>query len=317
MQHRIPILALGADGPRMAQAVSSCVHCGFCLPACPTYRVLGEEMDSPRGRIVLMKEALEGTLDVAEAAVHLDRCLGCLACETACPSGVRYRDLIEPFRATVVERRPWWQRARLAAMLRVMESPRLFRAGAQAAILARAVAPLLPRSLDAPLALLPSRLASPEALPATTPPTGARRGRVALMTGCVQAVLRPSITGAAVRVLAASGVEVVVPANQGCCGALAKHAGARSHGERLAAAHHASFPEDVDAILTTAAGCGSSMKDHATRAVPVLDVEDASEGKQTDKGQEEKFRRCSTTYTTEQLEPESPKILKNARPDFG
>ena len=98
----------------MATAVSSCVHCGFCLPACPTYKVLGEEMDSPRGRIVLMKEVLEGALPLAEAAVHLDRCLGCLACETACPSGVRYRDLITPMRARLAASRSRWSRARLA-----------------------------------------------------------------------------------------------------------------------------------------------------------------------------------------------------------
>ncbi len=105
MQHHIPIDAADPHMGRMAHAVSSCVHCGFCLPACPTYRVLGEEMDSPRGRIVLMKEVLEGGLTLADAAPHLDRCLGCLACETACPSGVPYRDLIEPFRARLVAAR--------------------------------------------------------------------------------------------------------------------------------------------------------------------------------------------------------------------
>ena len=105
MQHQIPLATLDDAGRRMAHAVSTCVHCGFCLPACPTYRVLGEEMDSPRGRIVLMREVLEGGLSLEDASPHLDRCLGCLACETACPSGVRYRDLIEPFRARLVERR--------------------------------------------------------------------------------------------------------------------------------------------------------------------------------------------------------------------
>src|SRR5512134_3928962 len=105
MQHQIPVEALGPQAEAMAHAIASCVHCGFCLPACPTYKVLGEEMDSPRGRIVLMKEVLEGGLALDEAAPHLDRCLGCLACETACPSGVRYRDLIEPMRERLVARR--------------------------------------------------------------------------------------------------------------------------------------------------------------------------------------------------------------------
>src|SRR5688572_31815384 len=110
VQHHIPLDNLGPHGAGMARAVTTCVHCGFCLPACPTYAVLGEEMDSPRGRIVLMKEALEGALPLADAAVHLDRCLGCLACETACPSGVRYRDLIEPVRERLAAARPAWRR---------------------------------------------------------------------------------------------------------------------------------------------------------------------------------------------------------------
>lgn len=272
MQHHIPVPALGAAGPKMAQAVSSCVHCGFCLPACPTYRVLGEEMDSPRGRIVLMKEVLEGGLRLDEAAPHLDRCLGCLACETACPSGVHYRDLIEPFRARLVAARPAAARWRLQALLRVMESPALFRVAARAGAAARSLAALAPAPIATMLALLPERLPAPYDAPALTPARGPRRGRVALMTGCVQSVLRPGITEAAIAVLAANGVEVVVPPGQGCCGALAGHVGDHARGLALGATHRAHFPAEVDAVLATAAGCGSAMKDQHVDGPPVLDV---------------------------------------------
>ncbi len=272
MQHRIPLDDPGSAAHRMAQAVSSCVHCGFCLPACPTYRVLGEEMDSPRGRIVLMKEVLEGGLALDEAAPHLDRCLGCLACETACPSGVRYRDLIEPFRARLVDQRSPWARLRLQGLLRVMESPTLFRAAARAGVAARPFSALAPAGAATMLGLLPAALPPRSTVPALTPARGPRRGRVALMTGCVQSVLRPGITEAAVRVLAAQGVEVAVPPDQGCCGALACHVGDLTRGLALADAHRAHFPPDVDAVLATAAGCGSAMKDHHRGGPPVLDV---------------------------------------------
>lgn len=271
MHHQIP----ASSEPRraaMAQAVSSCVHCGFCLPACPTYQVLGEEMDSPRGRIVLMKEVLEGSLPLDDAAVHLDRCLGCLACETACPSGVRYRDLIEPMRETLVARRSWHERLQLRGLLRVMASPALFRAAAVLGAGAKALAPVLPARLGMMASLLPDALPPPSAPPALTSARGARRGRVALMTGCVQSVLRPAITEAAIRVLAGNGVEVVVPPDQGCCGALALHSGDHAGGEALAAAHVTRFPVDVDAVVVTAAGCGSSMQATHAGGAPVLDL---------------------------------------------
>lgn len=256
----------------MAAAVSSCVHCGFCLPACPTYKVLGEEMDSPRGRIVLMKEVLEGNLELDDAAIHLDRCLGCLACETACPSGVRYRDLIEPMREALLGRRSTLERLRLGGLLKVMASPALFRVAALAGTAVRPLMPVLPAALGAMLDLLPPSLPAPTASPRHTPARGKRRGRVALMTGCVQSVLAPNITEAAIAVLAESGVEVLVPPDQGCCGALALHAGDHTRGTALSAAHHARFPADVDAVLATAAGCGSSMKATHTGAAPVVDV---------------------------------------------
>jgi glycolate oxidase iron-sulfur subunit len=271
MHHQIPD---DADPRRagMAAAVSSCVHCGFCLPACPTYKVLGEEMDAPRGRIVLMKEVLEGGLALDDAAPHLDRCLGCLACETACPSGVRYRDLIEPMRERLVARRSAWVRLQLAALLRVMASPTGFRVAASLGTGMKALASALPGTARTMMALLPDRLPAPSSPAAVTPASGTRRGRVALMTGCVQRVLRPGITAAAVRLLTAHGIEVVVPKAQGCCGALALHAGDHAFGQALARAHQAAFPRDVDAVLATAAGCGSSMKATHSGGVPVLDV---------------------------------------------
>lgn len=272
MQHAIPSRPADDRHTAMAAAVSACVHCGFCLPACPTYRVLGEEMDAPRGRIVLMKEVLEGSLPLADAAPHLDRCLGCLACESACPSGVRYRDLIEPLRGPLDAGRAPAARAARRWLIRVMTSPTRFRlAAALGAGMAHARG-LLPASMAAMLALLPERLPAARTFAPVTPAAGRRRGRVALMTGCVQHVLRPSITAAAVRVLAANGIEVVVPSDQGCCGALAHHAGVDDVGQAQARAHAPRFPRDVDAIVATAGGCGSSMKATHTGGAPVRDL---------------------------------------------
>ena len=272
MQHAIPARPSDPRHTAMTAAVSACVHCGFCLPACPTYRVLGEEMDAPRGRIVLMKEVLEGALPLAGAAPHLDRCLGCLACETACPSGVRYRDLIEPMRARLDEARPAPARMWRRWLVGVMTSPTRFRlAAALGAGMAQARG-LLPASMGAMLGLLPARLPAAQTFARVTPARGRRRGRVTLMTGCVQHVLRPSITETAIRVLAANGIDVVVPGDQGCCGALAHHAGVDELGHAQATAHAARFPADVDAIVATAAGCGSSMKTTHVTGAPVRDL---------------------------------------------
>ena len=256
----------------MARAVTTCVHCGFCLAACPTYKVMGEEMDSPRGRIVLMKQALEGELTLEDARPYVDRCLGCLACETACPSGVRYRELVVPFRARLeANARPAHERLVRQLLLSVLESPGRFRAAHHAARLARLAAPLLSARLRGMLDLLPAGLPAGNPLPAHVPATGPRRARVALLTGCVQRVLRPSINDATLRVLAANGVEVLVPSDQGCCGALALHSGFESRALALADHNARFFPSDVDAIVTNSAGCGSAMKEHDYPA-PVRDV---------------------------------------------
>jgi glycolate oxidase iron-sulfur subunit len=256
----------------MARAVTTCVHCGFCLATCPTYRVLGEEMDSPRGRIVLMKQALEGELDTRQVLPFVDRCLGCLACETACPSGVRYRELVVPFRAIAESAsRRRGERLRRRLLLSVLESPARFRLALASGRLAQVLRPLLPPSFQSMLALLPTTTPAPHPMPSMIPAVGPRRARVAMLAGCVQRVLRPAINAAAARVLSANGVEVVVPAAQACCGALARHVGYEAHANGLAARNAAAFPVDVDAIVTTAAGCGSAMKEDSYRS-PVADV---------------------------------------------
>jgi len=263
MQHHIPVASLGPDGAAMARAVEACVHCGFCLPACPTYRVLGEEMDSPRGRIVLMKQALEGELALSDVLPFVDKCLGCLACVTACPSGVRYGELVTPFRARAEEHaRGATHRVRRAALLTLLESRSLFRLAIGAGRLARRVRFVLPASLRTMLDLLPAGVASPRPLPALTPAAGRRRARVALLAGCVQHVLSPGINEAAIRVLSRSGMEVIVPPGLGCCGALALHTGRAGRARRRAERLMAGFPTDVDAVVTTAAGCGSAMKEY-------------------------------------------------------
>jgi glycolate oxidase iron-sulfur subunit len=248
----------------MAKAVATCVHCGFCLPACPTYRTLGEEMDSPRGRIFLMKSALEGAISVEEAMPYVDRCLGCLACVPACPSGVAYGDLLTPFRAHAEARvhRPFVARLRRELMMATLPYPARFRAAARIGRLARHAQVLVPRALRPMLGLIPSKLPAKRPLPRAYPATDRRRARVALLAGCAQQVLAPNIAWAALRVLARCGVEVVVPPEQGCCGALAMHVGDANRARRLARANLRAFPPDVDAIVTTAAGCGSGMHDY-------------------------------------------------------
>lgn len=263
MLHDIPTDRFGPLGKPMADAVSACVHCGFCLAACPTYGSLGQEMDSPRGRIVLMKEVLEGKASFADAQPHVDRCLGCLACEPACPSGVPYRDLISPFRAVSAPqaRRGAWERLRRFLAARTLPFPARFRLAARlgGTRLARRLAP---RSLRPMLDLIPAALPPRQKWPETNPASGPRRARVALLVGCAQQVLEPDITTATIAVLTREGVEVVVPHDQGCCGGLAWHTGDLAAARGFARRNIAAFPVDVDAIVTTAAGCGSAMHEY-------------------------------------------------------
>jgi glycolate oxidase iron-sulfur subunit len=246
----------------MTSAIESCVHCGLCLPACPTYVTLGEEMDSPRGRIILIKETLEGTLDLEQALPSIDNCLGCEACVTACPSGVGYGDLLTAFRAFAEPRR---SRSRLdslrgALVRQVVPYPRRFRTATRVGTLARRLAKPLPAALEPLWQLLPARLPRSRPLPPVQPALGRRRGRVALLAGCAQQVLEPGINWATLRVLARNGIETTVPSGQACCGALALHTGAEGQAMSLARRILTAFPKDVDAVVVNAAGCGSGMR---------------------------------------------------------
>jgi len=248
----------------MVGAIEACVHCGFCLPACPTYRELGEEMDSPRGRIVLMKSALEGSLAVEETPPFIDRCLGCVGCVTACPSGVKYGELVSSYRAYAEGKRsrPLMANVRRALIQQTLPHPGRFRV---AAVLGRAARPLqglMPDTLRPMLGLLPDTLPASRPLPATYPAQGTCRARVALLAGCVQQALDPEINRATLRVLARNGVEVVIPAGQECCGALDMHIGATGRAQAFARRNLAAFPRDVDAVLTNAAGCGSGVHEY-------------------------------------------------------
>jgi glycolate oxidase iron-sulfur subunit len=265
MLHAIKPDEHGALGEPMAKAVQTCVHCGFCLAACPTYQELGQEMDSPRGRIVLMKQVLEGTLPLEEAQPHMDRCLGCLACEPACPSGVPYRDLISPFRARFDAEAPRTtaQRFRRWVAGMTIPYPARFRVALRGAAVGRALGPLVPPILRPMLELAPAAVPAAVALPEVSPARGERRARVALLAGCAQQVLEPDINVATIDVLTRNGVEVLVPRAQGCCGGLAWHTGDLTAAQAAARRNLDAFPAEVDAIITNAAGCGSAMHEYA------------------------------------------------------
>ncbi len=248
----------------MAEAIEKCVHCGFCLAACPTYSLLGEEMDSPRGRIYLMKNVLEERLAAEDAQPFIDRCLGCMACVPACPSGVAYGDLLVAYRAL---QEPVRQRSPLDALARklvceTLPYPGRFRLAASAGKIGRALLPALPPAFAAMLSLLPATLPPARPLPPLLPARGERREVVALLLGCVQQALAPEINYAAAHVLAANGVEVHIPPRQGCCGSILLHVGEEKGAQAIARRNFDAIPEGVDAIITTAAGCGSGMKDY-------------------------------------------------------
>ncbi|WP_420597255.1 glycolate oxidase subunit GlcF [Deinococcus sp.] len=265
MNHDIPVAEIGPQGEIMAHAIDACVHCGFCLPACPTYALLGDEMDSPRGRIFLMKEVLEGELPLVDAAPHLDRCLGCMGCVTACPSGVPYGELITSFRgwSEPQRQRTAFDKAKRVAILKALPAPKLFSVAARIGQYAKPLAPLLPNALKSPLDLLPEHVPAMLDLPRFTPAQGTKRARVAFLVGCAQQALAPNFNAATLRVLSRNGVEVVIPEGQGCCGAAALHTGARDEALRLARANLQAFnPADYDAILSNAAGCGAGLREY-------------------------------------------------------
>ncbi len=264
MLHKIRPDDHGPLGKEMAEAVSTCVHCGFCLAACPTYQELGQEADSPRGRIVLMKEVLEGTLPAETALPHIDPCLGCLACEPACPSGVPYRNLISPFRALTSQnrKRTLAERFRRTIAQLTLPYPNRFRLAALSGKLAKPLAGMMPKSLRVMLDLLPGNLPAKQTWDESYPAKSNSRARVALLTGCAQSVLDPDINTATIDVLTRNGVDVVVPKSQTCCGALSWHVGNIKQARRFAEANLDAFPTDVDAIVTNAAGCGSGMHEY-------------------------------------------------------
>ena len=261
------------DAPGTLTAIRSCVHCGICLPQCPTYRVLGEEMDSPRGRVYLMRAVAEKRLDVTDGfRRHLDLCLGCRACETACPAGVPFGALLETARAEIERRgRPWRERALASLLLALFPHPRRVRALLAAGRLYRrsGVSTLIRRAgimrafprLDALERLLPEAASTAE-LPELIPARGRGRGRVALLTGCVQRHVYGDVNRDTARLLSLAGWDVVVPRGQGCCGALELHAGRVDALRRRATDLASVFPADVDWVVTNAAGCGSAMREY-------------------------------------------------------
>src|SRR5262249_35308954 len=216
------------DVAESEKILRTCVHCGFCTATCPTYVLLGDELDSPRGRIYLIKDMLENSKPAtAKVVKHIDRCLSCLACMTTCPSGVHYMHLVDHARRHIEEtyRRPSAQRLLRGLLATVLPRPRLFRLALVAARIGRPLAPLLPARLRAMLSLTPRAIPAPSPVdrPQVFPAAGTRRKRVALLTGCVQTVIAPEINEATIRLLTRHGVEVVVAAGVGCCGALVHH----------------------------------------------------------------------------------------------
>ena len=278
----MPAPADGLEGafdehhPPDAALVGDCVHCGFCLPTCPTYVLWGEEMDSPRGRIYLMKQGLEGEPMTDSMVSHWDACLGCMSCVTACPSGVQYDKLIEQTRAQVERRHerspqdralralifavfPHPRRLRLLrGPLRVLQRTGLDRAMRRTGLLER-MAPQL-----AAMESLAPELGKPQPLPPHIAAAGTRRAVVGLLTGCVQGAFFPGVNAATARVLQAEGCDVVTPTGQGCCGALSVHNGREAEAQRYARALIDRFEDTgVEWVVVNAAGCGSTMKEYA------------------------------------------------------
>jgi glycolate oxidase iron-sulfur subunit len=276
------------DAERLRGVIKDCVHCGFCLPACPTYQLWAEEMDSPRGRIYLVNQILDGAELTAAAAEHFDRCLGCMACMTACPSGVQYDQLIEAARVWTEEARTVLpapadgkhgarDRAARAAIFALFPYPKRLRAmtgplrAAQWTGLNRRLARTslpgrLSPALGAAMRLaprdLPSRAAAAR-LPERVQARGPRRAVVGMLTGCVQSVFFPQVNAATARVLALEGCDVVIPRGQGCCGALSLHSGREAEAAAFARETIGEFERAmVDVVVVNSAGCGSAMKEY-------------------------------------------------------
>ena len=261
------------DTAASEQVIRKCVHCGFCTATCPTYVLLGDELDSPRGRIYLMKEMLETDSDpTGEVVKHIDRCLSCLSCMTTCPSGVNYMHLVDHARAYIEDRytRPWQERLLRSLLAFVLPIPGRFRIALALARLARPARPLLIRSaalkpMTAMLALAPARAAPRPAPPPVAPP--APKGRIALLQGCAEPVLRPEIREATMRLLNRAGYEVVLADGEACCGALVHHMGRKGDSFVAARRNVDAWTAEIErrglaAIVVTASGCGVTIKDY-------------------------------------------------------
>lgn len=256
------------------QVLRTCVHCGMCTATCPTFLLLGDELDSPRGRIYLIKDMLETGRPATEAVVrHVDRCLSCLSCMTTCPSGTHYMHLVDHARAYIEDtyKRPLAERWLRGVLGATIPRPWLFRLALMAARVARPLAGLIPgktmlaQRLRAMLALAPASVPGPSTVerPGVHPAVGERKARVALLAGCAQQVLSPSINEATIRLLTRLGVEVVIAQEAGCCGSLNHHMGQHNAAMARARANiEAWSKEDVDAIIVNASGCGTTIKDY-------------------------------------------------------
>jgi glycolate oxidase iron-sulfur subunit len=271
-------LAQLAD-PQTAESekiLRACVHCGFCTATCPTYVLLGDELDSPRGRIYLIKEMLEqGRPATADVVKHIDRCLSCLSCMTTCPSGVHYMHLVDHAREHIEKtyKRPLLDRAMRGLLARVLSDPALFRLAVVAGLIAKPFAPVLQalglKRMAAMLRLTPRRKLAPpgERTGKVYAALGTRRGRVALLSGCINPVLAPSTNEAAIRLLNRNGIEAVVAAGEACCGSLAHHMGREDQALAQVRNNIDAWTREIeggglDAILITVSGCGTTVKDY-------------------------------------------------------
>jgi glycolate oxidase iron-sulfur subunit len=304
----------GPEADRVRAVTKDCVHCGFCLPACPTYQLWGEEMDSPRGRIHLVNQLLDGAPLTDAGTEHFDRCLGCMACMTACPSGVQYDQIIEMARSWVEEeppafasgaeaepardpeapgRRPLRDRAARESIFAVFPYPRRLRAltgplraaqrlGLDGLIARSGLARRISPSADAALRLAPpssGRRFPAGRFPEHVPAVGTRRAVVGMLTGCVQSVFFPQVNAATARVLAAEGCDVVIPRQQGCCGALSLHSGRMAEAARFAKQTIETFEAaGVDTIVVNSAGCGSAMKEYERLFAHLVPAEGGTAG---------------------------------------
>jgi glycolate oxidase iron-sulfur subunit len=264
---------LELDFKRSNEVLRACVHCGFCTATCPTYQVLGDELDSPRGRIYLIKDMLENNrVPDQKTVTHIDRCLSCLACMSTCPSGVHYMHLVDHARAYIEDKykRPLFERLLRWALVKILPYPTRFRLALLGAKIARPIARFLPDPrLRAMIAMAPKQVppVSRNDDPQSFAPSIARKKRVVLMTGCVQRALNTDINDATIRVLQRLGCEIVIPQGQGCCGALTHHLGKTTESHAAAAQNIRAWQGEIDqggldAVVINTSGCGTTVKDY-------------------------------------------------------